>query len=243
MTYTRPKSLSDSVTHYCPGCGHGIVQRIITEVIDELNIQNETIGVAPIGCSVFIYNYIQVNFVEPPHGRAPAAASGIKRILPKKIVFTYQGDGDLAGIGTSEIIHTANRGEKITVIFINNGIYGMTGGQMAPTTISGQKTTTTMEGRKNESDGNPIKMLEMIAQLEVPTYLERTALFDPINIRRTKTAIKKAFQNQIDNKCFSLIEVLSNCSTNWKMSINESNDFIKEKVVKTYPLGVIKNVN
>jgi len=237
--YKRPKTLKKTITHYCPGCGHGIVHKLIAEVIDELEIQNKTIGIAPIGCSVFIYNYLNIDFIEPPHGRSPAAATGLKRYSPDKIIFTYQGDGDLAGIGTSEIIHAANRGEKITVIFINNGVYGMTGGQMAPTTLMGQKTTTSPFGR-GEKEGRPIRILEMLAQLDSKAYIERTTVIDPANILKTKLAIRKAFKYQIENKCFSIVEVVSNCPTNWKMTPLESLDYIKNQVLKIYPLGVIK---
>jgi len=237
--YKRPKILKNVMTHYCPGCGHGIVHKLIAEVIDELKIRNKTIGVAPIGCSVFIYNYLNIDFIEPPHGRSPAAATGLKRYSPDKIIFTYQGDGDLAGIGTSEIIHAANRGEKITVIFINNGVYGMTGGQMAPTTLMGQKTTTSPFGR-GEKEGRPIRILEMLAQLDSKAYIERTTIIDPANILKTKLAIRKAFKYQIENKCFSIVEIVSNCPTNWKMTPLESLDYIKNQVLKIYPLGVIK---
>ncbi len=237
--YKRPKTLKNIINHYCPGCGHSLVHKLVAEVIDELGIQDKTIGVAPIGCAVFIYNYLDVDFIEPPHGRGPAAATGIKRYMPDKIVFTYQGDGDLAGIGTSEIIHTANRGEKLTVIFINNGVYGMTGGQMAPTTLTGQKTTTSPYGR-GKSEGKPIRILEMLAQLDTEAYIERTTIIDPANIIKTKTAIKKAFQYQINNTCFSIVEVISNCPTNWKLTPLESFDFIKKEVLPVYPLGVLK---
>jgi len=238
--YKRPKSLKNVMNHYCPGCGHGIVHRIIAEIIDELDIQNKTIGVAPIGCSVFIYNYIDVDFIEPPHGRGPAAATGLKRYMPDKVIFTYQGDGDLAGIGTSEIIHAANRGEKITVIFINNGVYGMTGGQMAPTTLIGHKTTTSPYGRGENEEGKPIRMLEMLAKLDTEAYIERTTIIDPASVIKTKDAIKRAFENQLNDKCFSIVEIVSNCPTNWKMGVLESMKYIKEKVLPVYPLGVIK---
>jgi 2-oxoglutarate ferredoxin oxidoreductase subunit beta len=237
--YKRPKLLKDVVNHYCPGCGHSLVHKLICEVIEELKIQDITIGVAPIGCAVFIYNYIDLDFIEPPHGRAPAAATGLKRYMPDKIIFTYQGDGDLAGIGTSEIIHAANRGEKITVIFINNGTYGMTGGQMAPTSLTGQKTTTSPYGR-GESEGKPIKILEMISQLDTQAYIERTTIIDAANIINTKQAIKRAFEYQINKTCFSIVEVISNCPTNWKMTPLESLEHIKNRVLKVYPIGVLK---
>jgi len=237
--YKRPKVLKDVISHYCPGCGHGIVHKLLAEVLQELELRNKTIGVAPIGCSVFIYNYIDVDFIEPPHGRGPAAASGLKRYMPDKIIFTYQGDGDLAGIGTSEIIHAANRGEKITVIFINNGVYGMTGGQMAPTTLIGQETTTSPYGR-GKSEGKPIRIMEMLAQLDTEAYIERTTILDPPNIIKTKQAIKKAFEYQIKNTCFSIVEVISNCPINWKMTPLQSLRYIKDTVLKTYPLGALK---
>lgn len=237
--YKRPKSLQEVPTHYCPGCGHGIIHKLIAEVIDELGIAQKVIGVAPIGCAVFIYNYFKFDFVEPPHGRAPAAATGIKRTNPDKIVFTYQGDGDLAGIGTSEIIHAANRGEKFTTIFVNNGNFGMTGGQMAPTTLIGQKTTTSPNGR-TENEGKPIKMLEMISQLDTPAFIERTTIIDVPSVLKTKIAIKNAFKYQIENKCFSIVEVLSNCPTNWKMTPEESFKHIKENVLPVYPTGILK---
>jgi len=239
-TLSRPKSMKDKITHYCPGCGHGIVHRIVCEVLDELNIAGKTIGTAPIGCAVLIYNYMNVDFVEPPHGRSPATATGIKRTNPDKIVFTYQGDGDLAAIGTAEIVHAANRGENITVIFINNAIYGMTGGQMAPTTLIGQKTETTPFGRDLKEAGPPIKISEMLSLCDEVQYIERCAVNTAANVVKTKAAIKKAFENQINNKGFSMVEVLSQCPTNWKMTPADSRKFIEE-MMKVYPLGIIKD--
>lgn len=242
MIYTRPKSLKKAVFHYCPGCGHSIIHRIICEVIDELNLQEKTIGIPPPGCSVFAYHYFDVDMVESAHGRGMAVATGIKRAYPEAIVFTYQGDGDLAAIGTAETIHTANRGERITAIFVNNAVYGMTGGQMAPTTLLGQKTTTTPYGRELRVEGYPIKMSEMVAMTEGTVYVERTAVNSPANIRKTKKAIKKAFQMQIDDLGFSLVEVLSPCPTNWKMTPVESWKWVDTVMSKVFPLGVIKDV-
>ncbi|MFC1800557.1 thiamine pyrophosphate-dependent enzyme [Nanoarchaeota archaeon] len=237
---SRPKTLKENVTHYCPGCGHGILHRIVAEVLDELGVAGRTIATAPIGCAVLIYNYMNIDFVEPPHGRSPATATGIKRTNPDKIVFTYQGDGDLAAIGTAEIVHAANRGENITVVFVNNAIYGMTGGQMAPTTLIGQKTETTPFGRNLEEAGPPIKMSEMLAQLDEVQYIERCAVNSAANVLKTKAAIKKAFENQVDGKGFSMVEVLSPCPTNWKMTPADSRKFVEE-MMKVYPLGVIKD--
>ena len=240
--YTRPKSLKKAVFHYCPGCGHSIIHRIICEVIDELNLQDKTIGIPPPGCSVFAYYYFDVDMVESAHGRGMAVATGIKRAYPEAIVFTYQGDGDLAAIGTAETIHTANRGERITAIFINNAVYGMTGGQMAPTTLLNQKTTTTPYGRELRSEGQPLKMSEMVAMTEGAVYVERTAVNSPANIRKAKKAIKKAFQVQIDDLGFSLVEILSPCPTNWRMTPIESWKWIDRVMSKVFPLGVIKDV-
>ncbi|MFC2046662.1 thiamine pyrophosphate-dependent enzyme [Chloroflexota bacterium] len=242
VIYTRPKSLKKAVFHYCPGCGHSIIHRIICEVIDELNLQEKTIGIPPPGCSVFAYYYFDVDMVESAHGRGMAVATGIKRAYPKAIVFTYQGDGDLAAIGTAETIHTANRGERITAIFVNNAVYGMTGGQMAPTTLLDQKTTTTPYGRDLKIEGYPIKMSEMVAMTEGIVYVERTAVNSPANIRKTKKAIKKAFQAQIDDLGFSMVEILSPCPTNWRMTPIESWKWVDSVMSKVFPLGVIKDV-
>ncbi|MFC2032251.1 thiamine pyrophosphate-dependent enzyme [Chloroflexota bacterium] len=242
MIYTRPKSLKKAVFHYCPGCGHSIIHRLICEVIDELNLHDKTIGIPPPGCSVFAYYYFDVDMVESAHGRGTAVATGIKRAYPEAIVFTYQGDGDLAAIGTAETIHTANRGERITAIFINNAVYGMTGGQMAPTTLLDQKTTTTPYGRDLRTEGYPLKISEMVAMTEGTVYVERTAVNSPANIRKTKKAIKKAFQTQIDDLGFSLVEILSPCPTNWKMTPIESWKWVDTVMSKVFPLGVIKDV-
>jgi 2-oxoglutarate/2-oxoacid ferredoxin oxidoreductase subunit beta len=239
--FKRPESLIDMPTHYCAGCGHGIIHRIIAEVIDELSIRERVIAIAPVGCAVLAYDYWNFDTTEAAHGRCPAVATAIKRLLPDNVVFTYQGDGDLAAIGTAETVHAANRGEDITVIFVNNGVYGMTGGQMAPTTLIGQKTATTQQGRSAVCDGNPLKMLEMLAALDGVCYLERTSVCSPQNIIKTKQAIKKAFKNQIDNKGFSMVEVLSMCPTYMGRSVGHSIKWIQERVVKDYPLGVLKD--
>lgn len=240
--FSRPKSMKDAIFHYCPGCGHSITHRLIAEVIDELGIRGITIGVPPAGCAVLAYNYFDVDMLEAPHGRGCAVATGVKRVLPDRIVFSYQGDGDLAAIGTAETFHAANRGENITVIFINNAVYGMTGGQMAPTTMLGQKTTTSGPGRTPALDGYPIKMSEILAQLGGTTYIERCAVSSPVRIVQAKKAIKKAFQYQIDGRGFSMIEVLSNCPTNWKMTPVESCKYVEEVMTREFPLGIIKDV-
>ena len=239
--FGRPKSLTAEKTIYCPGCGHGIAHRLVAEVIDELKIREKTIGIAPVGCAVLAYDYWNFDVTEAAHGRPPAVATGIKRVHPNKIVFTYQGDGDIAAIGTAEIIHAANRGENITVVFINNAVYGMTKGQMAPTTILGQKTTTTRNGRNQQLDGYPIKVCELLSSLEGTTYLERVALDSVSHILKSKQAIKKAFRNQLEKKGFSLVEVLSPCPINWGLSPQESLKWIKEKMTLTFPLGVVKD--
>jgi 2-oxoglutarate ferredoxin oxidoreductase subunit beta len=241
--FTRPKSLYDVVTHYCPGCGHGIVHRLIAEIVDELGIRERVIGIAPVGCAVIAYDYWDFDVTEAAHGRPPAVATGIKRMRPENIVFTYQGDGDLAAIGTAEIIHAANRGENITVIFVNNGIYGMTGGQMAPTTLIGQKTSTTQAGRDLARDGYPLKISEILAVLGGTKYIERRSLHSPPEVLKTKKAIKKAFQNQLDGAGFSMVEVLSMCPTYTGRSVESSIKWIKERVTMDYPLGVIKDTN
>lgn len=237
----RPESMQDVSTIYCPGCGHGIVHRLVCEVIDELGIREKTIAIAPVGCAVLAYRYWKFDTTEAAHGRPPAVATGIKRVLPDRIVFTYQGDGDLAAIGTAETVHAANRGENITAIFINNAIYGMTGGQMAPTTLTGQKTLTTPEGRKPKLAGYPIKISEALAQLDGTVYIERVAVNSPKNILKAKKAIKKAFQVQIENRGFSLVEILSMCSTGWGMSPEEALGWVDEKMIPEFPLGVIKD--
>ncbi len=240
-TFKRPHALSDVTLHYCPGCNHGIVHRLVAEVIDELGIEGKTVGVAPVGCAVFAYNYFECDMQEAAHGRAPAVATGIKRVNPDNVVFTYQGDGDLAAIGTAETVHAAARGENITVIFINNAIYGMTGGQMAPTTLPGQVTQTSPYGRDTESQGYPIRMCEMLSTLTGVALAERCAVNNVKNIMKTKAAIKKAFQNQIDKKGFSIVEVLSTCPTNWGLSPVESLKWLEDNMIPYYPLGVYKD--
>jgi 2-oxoglutarate ferredoxin oxidoreductase subunit beta len=242
IVYQRPAALSAVHTHYCPGCTHGVAHRLVAEVIDELGIREKTIGVAPVGCSVFAYNYFETDFVEAAHGRAPAMATGLKRVLPDKVIFTYQGDGDLASIGMSEIIHAAARGENITVIFINNAIYGMTGGQMAPTTLPGMKTTSSPRGRDVELSGFPMKMCELLTPLEGTTYLARRSLHNPTEIRKAKKAIKLAFENQINGFGFSMVELLSSCPTNWDMRPADALKWIETNMVAVYPLGDYKNV-
>ena len=242
IVYEKSKILTDIPLHYCPGCSHGVVHRLIAEVIDELDIQEQTIGVAPVGCSVFMYNYLHIDWSEAAHGRAPAVATGIKRLLPDRYVFTYQGDGDLAAIGTAETIHSCNRGENITIVFINNGIYGMTGGQMAPTTIKGMKTSTCPFGRESAVDGNPIKMTELVANLEGTRYVTRQAVHTAAAVRKTKKALIKAFKHQDENKGTSFIEVVSTCNSGWKMTPVQANNWMEENMFPFYPLGDIKDI-
>lgn len=239
--FEKPHALTDIPFHYCPGCTHGIVHRLVAEVLDELGIEGQTVGIAPVGCSVFAYNYFNCDMIEAPHGRAPAVATGVKRANPDKTVFTYQGDGDLAAIGTAETVHSAARGENITVIFVNNAIYGMTGGQMAPTTLPGQVTQTSPYGRDVEIAGYPVKVCEMLSQVDGAYYLERVAVNNVKNIKKAKAAIKKAFQNQIDGKGFSLVEVVSTCPTNWGVSPDEALKWVDDKMIPYYPLGVYKD--
>ncbi len=241
VVYQRPKSLYNVVTHYCPGCTHGIAHRLVAETIDELGIQGRTVGIASVGCSVFAYNYIDVDFQQAAHGRAPAVATGAKRVNPDNIVFTYQGDGDLASIGMAEIVHAAVRGENITVIFINNAIYGMTGGQMAPTTLVGQKTTTSPFGRDPKLQGYPVKVSELLATVKGAAYVARCSLHNPANVQKAKQAIKKAFQNQMEGKGFSIVELLSTCSTNWGLTPAASLKWLEEKMLPEFPLGVFKD--
>ncbi|MDR2772741.1 MAG: 2-oxoglutarate oxidoreductase [Elusimicrobiota bacterium] len=238
---SKPKSIKDNVLSYCPGCGHGIAHRLVGEAIDELQIRERTIAVAPVGCAVFAYDYFDFDTTEAPHGRPPAVATGIKRTNPDKIVFTYQGDGDIAAIGMAETIHAANRGENITIIFINNANYGMTGGQMAPTTLLGQVTETTPFGRDAKREGYPIHLCELLANLKGTVYLERVALYNPQNIIKAKKAVKKAFEYQIQNKGFSLVEIISNCPVDWGMTPLQSIKWVEETFIKEFPLGVIKD--
>lgn len=235
--FGRPKSLNESVFSYCPGCHHGVVTRMIAQAIDELGIQERTVVIAPVGCSVSMYHWFRCDGTQASHGRACAVATGIKRVNPDLIVFTYQGDGDLAAIGTAESIHAANRGENITVIFINNQIYGMTGGQMAPTTLLGQRTTSCPEGRDGRLAGHPIRFAEMVAQLDAPAYVTRQSLYDQKRIMAANRAIKKAFRYQVEGKGYSLVEVLTNCPTNWRMGPLETNRHLADEVIKTFPLG------
>ncbi|MFC1804332.1 thiamine pyrophosphate-dependent enzyme [Candidatus Omnitrophota bacterium] len=238
--FSRPRSLRDIATHYCAGCGHGTAHRIIAEVVDELGIREKTIAIAPVGCAVIAYDYWDFDCSEAAHGRALAVATGMKRVRPEGIIFTYQGDGDLAAIGTSETIHAANRGENLTAIFINNAIYGMTGGQMAPTTLLGQKTATSPKGREMASAGPPLKISEMLAQLPAVKYVERVSLHSPQEIRKARQAVKQAFKNQVDGVGFSLVEVLSACPTYWGKSPLQANDWIKDIMSKEFPLGRLK---
>ncbi len=239
--FERPKALTDVPLHYCPGCTHGIIHRLVAETIDELEILDNTVGIAPVGCSVFAYNYFNCDMIEAAHGRAPAVATGVKRTHPDNIVFTYQGDGDLAAIGTAETVHSATRGENITVIFINNCIYGMTGGQMAPTTIPGQVTTTTPYGRFRSIQGNPIRVCEMLSTLDGVALAARVSVDTPANINNAKKMIKKAFQNQIDRKGFSIVEVLSTCPTNWGLSPSDALQWLRDNMIPYYPLGTYKD--
>lgn len=238
--YLRPESFTDVTTHYCPGCTHGVAHRLVAEVLDEMDLREKTIGVASVGCSVFAYNYLDCDFVEAAHGRAPAMATGIKRVLPERIVFTYQGDGDLASIGMGEIVHAAGRGENITVIFINNANYGMTGGQMAPTTLPGQKTTSSPYGRDVEQMGFPIRTAEMLATLDGTGYAVRRSLHSPKHIRQAKKALRLAFETQVRGLGFSLVELLSTCPTNWGLTPLEALQWVEERMVPAFPLDDFK---
>lgn len=240
--YTRPRLLLDVNTHYCPGCSHGVVHKLVAEVIDELGLEDCAVGVAPVGCAVFAYNYIDIDWVEAAHGRAPAVATALSRLNPGNVVFTYQGDGDLAAIGTAETIHAANRGENIVIVFINNAIYGMTGGQMAPTTLIGQKTATTPYGRRVDLNGYPLKISDILASLDGTCYVTRQAVHTPAAVRKTKAALKKAFENARAKKGTSIVEVVSTCNSGWKMSPAKSNEWMVEHMTEKYPLGDLKNV-
>ena len=241
VVFEKPKSLTDKVLHYCPGCTHGIIHRLVAEVIDELGIQGTTVGIAPVGCSVMAYDYFDIDMVQAAHGRAPAVATGVKRANPENIVFTYQGDGDLAAIGTAETVHAAARGENITVIFVNNAIYGMTGGQMAPTSLPGQVTQTSPYGRDVSQVGLPIKVCELLSNVDGATYLERVAVNNVKNVKAAKKAIKKAFTYQTEGKGFSLIEVVSTCPTNWGLTPQKALNWLEENMLPYYPLGVYKD--
>ena len=243
VLFEKTKLLTDKQFHYCPGCNHGIIHRLVAEVIDEMNLDGKVVGVAPVGCSVFAYDYFNCDMYEAAHGRAPAVATGVKRAMgPDTMVFTYQGDGDLASIGTAEIVHAATRGEKITVIFVNNAIYGMTGGQMAPTTLPGQVTTTSPYGRDVSHCGYPVRVSEMLATLNGPAYIERVSVHDVPHIKKAKAAIKKAFQLQMEGRGFTLVEVLSTCPTNWGKTPKEAFEWLKSDMLPTYPLGVYKDI-
>ncbi|HTG00901.1 MAG TPA: thiamine pyrophosphate-dependent enzyme [Nitrospirota bacterium] len=239
--FSRPSCLKEKPFRYCPGCSHGVLHRIVAQTIDELDIRERTIGIAPVGCAVFAYDYLDLDMIEVPHGRPPAVATGMKRSRPESIVFSYQGDGDLAAIGTAEIIHAAARGENITVIFVNNGNYGMTGGQMAPTTLPGQKTTTTPGGRDIRTAGSPIRISEMLAVLDGPVYIERVSLDSPKHVIAAKKAVRKAFQNQMSGAGFSLVEALSLCPTDWGMTPLQASEWVQQHVIRYFPLGVFKD--
>ncbi|MBE6692120.1 MAG: 2-oxoglutarate oxidoreductase [Ruminococcaceae bacterium] len=242
VVFDKPHALTDKPFHYCPGCTHGIIHRLVAEVIDELGLEDTTVGIAPVGCSVFAYNYFNCDMIEAPHGRAPAVATGVKRANPDLTVFTYQGDGDLAAIGTAETVHVGTRGENLTIIFVNNAIYGMTGGQMAPTTLIGQVSTTSPYGRIKELQGNPIRVCEMMATLDGVAYAERVSVDCVKNVVAAKKAIKKGFENQQNKRGLSIIEVLSTCPTNWGLSPEKSLDWLRENMMAHYPLGVYKDV-
>lgn len=237
VVFKKTAGLTEKQTHYCPGCTHGVIHRLVGEVLEELGVLGKTIGVAPVGCSVLAYEYFNCDMHEAAHGRAPAVATGIKRVLPENVVFTYQGDGDLASIGTAEIVHAAHRGEKFTTIFVNNCIYGMTGGQMSPTTLVGQKATTAPEGRKVELAGRPIRMAEMLATIDGAAFVERVSVHNVANIRKAKKAIKKAFEVQLEGKGFGIVEVLSTCPTNWGLTAPEAMKWLEENMIPYYPLG------
>jgi len=240
LVYQKSTILTEKAFHYCPGCGHSTVHRLVAEVIEEMDIQDKTIAISPVGCSVFAYHYSQVDWIQAAHGRATAVATGVKRLMPDHFVYTYQGDGDLAAIGTGETIHAINRGENITIIFINNGIYGMTGGQMAPTTLPGMKTSTSPYGRDTEIMGNPLKITEIVASLKGAYYITRQSVHNPASVRKCKKAIRKAFENQKLKKGVSLVEVVSNCNSGWKMKPVESNEWMVENMFPFYPMGDIK---
>ena len=240
-TFTRPRALSSQKTHYCPGCTHGIIHRLVAEVIDELDVVEKIVGIAPVGCAVLAYNYFICDFQEAAHGRAPAMATGIKRARPDLVVFTYQGDGDLASIGMGEIIHAANRGEKFTTIFVNNAVYGMTGGQMAPTTMPSQRTTTSPLGRNVEEMGMPIKVAELLSALQTPAYIARQTVIKPKYIKRAKQSIKKAFNYQIEKRCFSFVEIVSTCPTNWGMTPLQATNWAEEIMLPYYGIGEFKS--
>ena len=241
VVFEKPKSLTDAELHYCPGCTHGIIHRLVANALDTLGVTGKTVGVAPVGCSVMAYDYFTCDMVEAAHGRAPAVATGLKRAMPENVIFTYQGDGDLASIGMAETVHAAARNENITIIFVNNAIYGMTGGQMAPTSLPGQVTQTSPYGRDVNTAGYPIRVSEMLATLDGPYYIERVAVNNVKNVKKAEKAILKAFENQVNGKGFSLIEVVSTCPTNWGMTPEKALEWVDEKMIPHYPLGVYKD--
>ncbi len=240
--YSRPRLLTDVHTHYCPGCSHGVVHRLVAELLDEMGLAPKAIGIAPVGCAVFAYNYIDIDWIEAAHGRAPALATAASRLNPDRLVFTYQGDGDLSAIGTAETIHAANRGEDITIIFINNGIYGMTGGQMAPTTLLGMKTATTPYGRRADLNGYPLAITPLLAQLDGTCYVTRQAVHTPAAVRKAKAAIKKAFTNSVEKRGTSVVEIVATCNSGWKLTPAQSNEWMVEHMFEKYPLGDLKDV-
>lgn len=239
--YKKPTLLTDVNMHYCPGCSHGVVHKLIAEVIEEMGMEDKAIGVSPVGCAVFAYNYIDIDWVQAAHGRAPSVATALKRLNPENLIFTYQGDGDLAAIGTCETIHAANRGENIAIIFINNAIYGMTGGQMAPTTLLGMKTATTPYGRRVDLNGHPLVMAPIMAQLDGTCYVTRQSVHTPVAVRKAKAAIRKAFENSMAGKGTSMVEIVSTCNSGWKLTPSQSNEWMVENMFKKYPLGDLKN--
>lgn len=242
IVYKKPELITENTMHYCPGCSHGTVHKILAEVIEEMGLESKTIGVSPVGCSVFLYNYVDIDWIQAAHGRAPAVATAVKRLMPDKVVVSYQGDGDLAAIGTAESIHACNRGESIVFIYINNGIYGMTGGQMSPTTLVGMKTATSPEGRDVKMHGYPFKVSDMMATLDGVKYVTRQSVHKPANVRKTKKAIKKAFENSLNNRGTSFIEVVSTCNSGWKLSPVAANNWMEENMFEQYPLGDIKDI-
>jgi 2-oxoglutarate ferredoxin oxidoreductase subunit beta len=241
LVYQKPKVMNETPMHYCPGCSHGVIHKLIAEIIEEKNIQHTTIGVAPVGCAVFAYKYIDIDWQQAAHGRAPAVATGIKRLLPDRMVFTYQGDGDLAAIGTAETIHACNRGENIAIIYVNNGIYGMTGGQMAPTTLEGMKSSTSPNGRDIARNGYPLDISKMLALLDGTCYVTRQSVHTVASVKRTKKAIEKAFDNSMEGKGTSIVEIVSTCNAGWKLSPSAANDWMVENMFPAYPLGDLKN--
>lgn len=241
--YAAPELLDEVNMHYCPGCSHGVIHKLVAEVIAELGITERTVGVSPVGCAVFAYNYIDCDWIEAAHGRAPAVATAVSRLWPGNVVFTYQGDGDMSAIGTAETIHAANRGENIVMIFVNNAIYGMTGGQMAPTTLIGQKTATSPYGRRVDLNGHPLEITNLLKELAGTCFVTRQSVHTPANVRKTKAALKKAFQNAIDKKGTSVVEVVSTCNSGWKMSPEKANEWMEQNMFEKYPLGELKNVD